>query len=122
VYSLWDKFDLEGALNLLNNLPVSNLYADWGIKSRIEKNKQIIYKEVNNQFCEERMIDLFLNAIRRQNEHKYDDAIARLYRLLEYIAQFLIAKHDLYHRIDNEFDTSRLDLTKIPAEFREKYK
>jgi len=123
VYSRWDKFLLSESMDLLNRLPVSDFYAEWGVKSKIEKNKQIIYKEVKNKFCEERMIDLFLNAKRRQNEYKYDDAIARLYRLLEYIAQFLIARRELYQtRNDNEIDTSRLNLDKIPTGFQEKYR
>lgn len=121
-YSYWDRFELKNAFNELNNLPNSEFYATWGIKSRIEKNKQVLYQEKENKFCPQRMIDPFENARRRGEEGKYDDAVARLYRLLEYIAQYFIAELELYQKKDNEFDTAKLNLEKLPKNIQDKFK
>jgi len=124
-YSAWDKFNLQKALEILNKKEISGnkLLAKWGIKKRIELNKQVLHKEVNNKFCLERMVDLFENAQRRAEiEKKYDDAVARLYRILEYIAQYLISKKNLYSRDNNgNVLTDSIDLGKLPEDLREKY-
>ena len=122
-YSLWDKFNLGESFSLLNTLSSNSLLADWGIKSRLEGSKEILYKERNMPFCEEKVADLLENARRRGDaEKKYDDAVARLYRLLEYIAQFEIDKHGLYRKNGKgDPDTEDLNIDKLPAELKNKY-
>lgn len=122
-YFLWDRFLLEKTLDVLKGLPDSSLCSEWGIKNKIRRHKEIVYKEVENKFCEERIADLFLNAKRRHEEGKYDDAVARLYRLLEYVAQFRIASNGFYQvkEENKEPDTSKLALNKIPGNLRGKY-
>lgn len=122
-YSSWDKFNLSQAFSLLDNLSDNSLMAKWGIKSRVGKNKEILFGEKEGLFCLERIADLLENARRRGDiEKKYDDACARLYRLIEYIAQFQINMRELY--IKNESgqpETDNLDIAKLPSELQEKY-
>ena len=123
VYSAWDKFDLKEAFSKMDELSDKELLAKWGIKARVEANKQFLYQEKNNIFCEERVVDLLENARRRgDSEKKYDDAVARLYRLIEYIAQFKIAQKGLYLQDKNgNFDTENLAIDKLPTNLKEKY-
>ncbi len=53
-----------------------------------------------------RLWDLWLNAQRRAEQCRYDDAVARLYRLLEWTAQWLLSTRGI--------DTSDLDPAQIP--------
>lgn len=122
-YSLWDKFDINNSFSLLNSLSTNSFLANWGIKSRVQKNKEVLYKEKDKPFCEERVVDLLENARRRGDiEKKYDDAVARLYRLIEYIAQFEIAKRGLYKQDEKGFpDAGNLNIDKLSLELRERY-
>jgi CRISPR-associated protein (TIGR02710 family) len=55
--------------------------------------------------------DLWLNALRRGERGRYDDAVARLYRLLEAVAQtHVLKRHGL--------ETGRIPPTKIPESMR----
>ncbi len=122
-YSLWDKFNIDESFSLLNTLSSNSLLADWGIKGRVKENKEILYKERDMPFCEEKVADLLENARRRGDvEKKYDDAVARLYRLLEYIAQFEIAKKGLYPLSgENDPDPEDLNIDRLPLGLKEKY-
>ncbi|MCX7926521.1 MAG: TIGR02710 family CRISPR-associated CARF protein [Candidatus Omnitrophica bacterium] len=121
-YSFWDCFNLEEAFHILDGLELQNNFLrEWGIKSKIEKNKEFLYKESKNKFCIERGIDLFENAQRRAMEYKFDDAVARLYRCLEYIAQLKIFERGLYSALGKEVDTENLDIDKLPSSLKDKY-
>lgn len=122
-YSLWDKFDLAEAFSIIDVLSKNQLLPHWEIKAKIKENKERLYKEKENLFCLERVVDLLENARRRgEIENKYDDAIARLYRCLEYIAQLKIAERDLYERNERGgSDTEALDIDKLPSELKNKY-
>jgi CRISPR-associated protein (TIGR02710 family) len=58
--------------------------------------------------------DLLSNARRRYRQHKYDDAVARLYRALEMVGQVAFEQR-------TGCSTSRVDEEKIPALLREEY-
>ncbi|MEY6433627.1 TIGR02710 family CRISPR-associated CARF protein [Thioalkalicoccus limnaeus] len=51
--------------------------------------------------------DLWLNAHRRAAQARYDDAVARLYRLIEWTAQWLLRTKGI--------DTSDLDASQVPS-------
>lgn len=55
-----------------------------------------------------RLMDLWLNALRRGAQGRYDDAVARGYRLLEWTAQWLL-------REDAGINTSDIPDDKVPA-------
>ena len=72
-------------------------------------------KEEIKEYHAHLLSDLINNAKRRIEEGKYDDAVARLYRVIEFIAQSkLFIKHDI--------NTSDVDILLLPNELREKYK
>ncbi|MBW1953416.1 MAG: TIGR02710 family CRISPR-associated protein [Deltaproteobacteria bacterium] len=59
------------------------------------------------------LLDLYNNACRRGLEGKFDDAVARLYRAAELLAQQLLSGPP-YH-----LNSSDLDLTRVPASLRD---
>lgn len=118
-YSFWEKFNQQNAFQILKDLTAESVYTkyllEWGIKGVIEKNKQILYQEKENNYSPERVIDLLENASRRAEEGKFDDAVARLYRLMEYLAQY-----QLFNKY-NQIKTECLEINKIPVELQLKY-
>ncbi len=122
-YLNWDLFNHKEASKILNEISKEeiNLLSNLGIKSKVEKHKELLYKLANEQFSVEKMLDLLKNAERRFIEGKYDDCVARLYRLIEYIIQFRIAEKELYIKKDNTYDTSKINLNSIPEDLRDKY-
>lgn len=87
-YSMWDKFDHKSALEILNGI---------GREFDIGENKKFLNLLNKAKWKEEFLIpDLINNARRRIEEGKYDDAVARLYRCIEMIAQYrLKSKYEL---------------------------
>ncbi|MEI6127034.1 MAG: TIGR02710 family CRISPR-associated CARF protein [Pseudomonadota bacterium] len=57
------------------------------------------------------LVDLYNNALRRFYEGKYDDALARLYRASEMLAQYILYR-------DFQIKTGDVDLAKVPEEKR----
>lgn len=55
-----------------------------------------------------RLWDLWFNALRRASQGRFDDAVARIYRLLEWTAQWILQTRC-------ELDTANIDPQKIPA-------
>ncbi|MEM2816428.1 MAG: TIGR02710 family CRISPR-associated CARF protein [Candidatus Bathyarchaeia archaeon] len=82
-YALWDKFKHIEAFEKLKNIKISDL----------NKNKQFL-GELASRIGQNRepepyfIADLLNNAQRRAEEGKHDDAVARLYRTMELIAQY----------------------------------
>lgn len=121
-YAAWDRFEIARAFEILKALGEKPLLHKWQIDKQIGLNKQALYQEKEKLFCQERTFDLMENAKRRgDEEHKYDDAVARLYRVCEYIGQFEIFKKELYKTTEGRSDTSDLDISRLPETLREKY-
>ena len=121
-YSCWDKFELNKAFEKLGSLEGNGLLAAWRVKSRVKKNKAALYKEKDNIFCEERIADLLENAERRGSENKFDDAVARLYRTVEYIAQYKVNERELYKKNEKgQPQTDDLDIGKLRKELQQRY-
>ena len=80
-YSLWDKFEHKKALELLRTFDNSLV--------NIEENKRTMFSMEKREYKDYRLLisDLMNNTRRRMEEGKYDDAVARLYRTIELIAQ-----------------------------------
>lgn len=118
-YGLWDRFDLKGAFSVLKEIREKDLPPQWDLVHIIKGNKEALYQETTEQFCPERAVDLLENARRRGDvEKKYDDAVARLYRLCEYIAQMELNKEGLYRSDKGKIDTSDVDIERLPSEIR----
>jgi CRISPR-associated protein (TIGR02710 family) len=111
-YLEWDRFNHKKAMEHLQTLTKNEL-AKLGID--ISKNKKFLGILINakEKFHLHHIIDLLGNAKRRSKEGKYDDAVARLYRLIELIGQYQLLKHGI--------DTSNVDIEKVPLELKEKY-
>jgi CRISPR-associated protein (TIGR02710 family) len=109
-YRLWDRFQHKKAFKILKKIKIEE----------INKNKQFLGQLVDkiekNQEPEAFLIaDLINNAARRaEEEKKYDDAVARLYRTIELIAQYrLKSKYGII--------TSQARLEQIPQELLKKW-
>lgn len=110
-YSSWDKFRHKEAFERLrgiNDDRISNNKGFLGILSNSE-----IYRTVYI------LVDLLNNANRRIEEGKYDDAVARLYRAIELIAQIKLLDYGLNDLSGTKF---RLDDLKEKGVETEKYK
>ncbi|WP_185806842.1 TIGR02710 family CRISPR-associated CARF protein [Bacillus sp. HMF5848] len=123
-YQDWDKFRHKQARESLRK-GLSKLtpyrFVEDSIDSflnKVEGNFEVL--ELNNSkktFEKSTFIlhDLIANAIRRgKQEQKYDDAVARLYRSIELIAQNqLLSKYEIY--------TGKCSAEQIPEAIREEY-
>lgn len=121
-YSCWDKFELKKAFEKLAGVTDNEFLPAWGIKSQVKKNKESLYQEKDNLFCKERIADLIENAKRRGREGKFDDAVARLYRAIEYIAQYKVNEKGLYKRNKKGVpQPDDLDINALPPGLKSKY-
>jgi len=101
-YSAWDKFDHQKAFELLRQVDLSLL----------DSNKAFLAKMLKDQSREPYYIsDLLNNAMRREQEGKYDDAVARLYRVIELIGQYKLKAYGIE-------DSGNVPREKIPASLR----
>lgn len=105
-YSAWDRFNHCAAFSALKSLK----------ETKFDGNKRFLGRLLNDNEKEPYLIaDLINNAKRRGNiERKFDDAVARLYRTVELMAQYRLRK-------EHEVDSSDLDAKSIPAFLREKW-
>ncbi|MBT6225736.1 MAG: TIGR02710 family CRISPR-associated protein, partial [Candidatus Scalindua sp.] len=102
-YDLWDKFKQKNALNKLHSC--RDILKTYSIHDKkieiligvIIKNIDFLEKLLSNECFLH--YDLISNAIRRAElEKKYDDAVARLYRAIEAMAQNrLKTAHNIYN-------------------------
>lgn len=109
-YALWDKFQHQQAFKILRKIKMPEL----------DRNKkflgQLVDRLLKNREPEPYLIaDLINNAERRGNEQqKYDDAVARLYRTIELIAQYKL-------KTQYAIDPSKAETSKIPKELLKKW-
>ncbi len=109
-YALWDEFQHQEAFKMLRKIDVPEL----------AQNKQFLGQLVNrltrNNEPEPYLIaDLINNAERRgEEQQKYDDAVARLYRTIELIAQYKLKK-------EYGINPSKAETSKIPEELLKKW-
>jgi hypothetical protein len=104
-FDAWDAFDHAAAFNLLKP-HAGALGIHWTALLALNgKGSRKGY---------ERVFDMILNAERSAARGRYDDAIARLYRTVELLAQL---------RLDQEYevDTSNVQVDKLPEALRPCY-
>lgn len=102
-FAAWDRFDHAEALRLLE-IYAAFVSGDLGMHLGVLKS---LVKESTKQEPL-RIFDLWRNAERRATQGRYDDAVARVYRLIEWSAQWLL-------RTMCEIDTSDIPPERIPA-------
>lgn len=124
-YALWDGFDYKGAWNKLQAakkaLEMATIFGGpSGLKSLVSALKEnILFLEKivmgRQEVKKEIFFDLLANARRRaEMEHKYDDAISRLYRGIEVYAQLMLAQRGI--------NTSDVKEDQLPDEIRHEFK
>ncbi len=85
-FAEWDNFNHAEALSILQSYAPS---LPDHLKHYIGNAKQLNGKSTEK--CDAaRMFDLYRNAERRAAQGRYDDAVARIYRLIEWSAQWLL--------------------------------
>ncbi len=105
-YMLWDRFNHEGAFERLEGMegvPAGNKEF-LGRLLRCRDSKEPYY-----------IADLLNNAERRAEEGKYDDAVARLYRTAEMVAQYRL-------RGRYGIDTGDVDVSLLGEKAAERYR
>lgn len=118
-YGAWDAFDhisAHEAFSKVDDMLLEGLAA----ASRIQKNRTWVGRIVSKlksddpmkRLCVELLVDLWANALRRLEERRFVDAVARFYRLTELVAQFR-----LWEKF--KINTSNVDLDKVPECMRE---
>lgn len=103
-FAAWDRFDHDEALRLLDmyaNVISDQLGVHLGALKALTAVKSTGQEPM-------KLFDLWRNAERRATQGRYDDAVARLYRLLEWTAQWLL-------RTRCGINTSDIPPEKIPS-------
>ena len=121
-YERWDKFDHAAAHDYFQAIP-NSVKQDFALGKNEGFVAQIAKKVEKKQHAiailPEHIIDLFANAARRGEEGKYDDAVARLYRATEMIAQYRL--HEGVNLSSKGIQTSNVDPALLPEALRPKY-
>ena len=120
----WDCFDHTEAWRLLSHYKkymVDNIkFLEAVIWSRREIDSNFKEKPIEGLSNTpkghgyEIIEDILLNSERRALQGRYDDAVGRLYRALELLAQVRL-------KLEYGIKTGDVDIKKIPREYREKY-
>lgn len=120
-YHAWDAFDHITAQKAFEAVDKTVMRQWSSAEKQIANNKGWVNKlarnlqsqDLNERLCKELLVDLWANALRRIEEKRFVDAVARLYRLCELIAQFRLWR--CYG-----IDTSDVDMSKVPKSVRKK--
>lgn len=111
----WERFDWNGAAHDLSGverwLPAAE--APWGKRLAQQREFLHVCASQDDEWPAERVVDLAANAQRRIDQGQYDDAVARCYRAIEYLAQWRLAKS---HGIAN---TGKVPVKQLPAPLRD---
>lgn len=111
-YGAWDRFDYgraSGELRKLRESAVPELNPFRPEQSVLER---LVELKPANGLSADRLADLFNNAGRRLEEGRCDDALARLYRLTEMLAQWILQRQ-------YGIDTANVDSAKVPIPIKE---
>ncbi|MCS3918743.1 TIGR02710 family CRISPR-associated CARF protein [Fervidibacter sacchari] len=119
-YQAWDAFDHITAQKAFEEIDRQTMER-WSPDGQIARNKgwvnklarKLMAQNPTERLCKELLVDLWANALRRLKEGRFIDAVARLYRLTELVAQFR-----LWHQYG--IDTSDVDISKVPENVRER--
>ncbi len=116
IFDEWDRFNHKDAWNKLQSgLESGEKHAVWFEKDGPQYLTGLQeLAESRNSPSYELLEDLWLNAKRRASLGLHDDAIARLYRLMEACVQTRL-------KIDHGIDTANVRLKDLPPDLRRKH-
>ena len=116
-YYAWDNMDFEDAYEHLRKVNL-NQVEFMEVKNDIKFNLKALGNIINSKSVNLKncyiLASLINNSIRRSEEFKYDDAIARLYRSFELIAQIELTKYNIK---SSDIDVSVLKQNNVSDEF-----
>jgi len=116
----WDRFDHQTALDFLQRQMKRPEIQPLGVfLRRVLSSRSTIDETFNSPDGSkghgyEIVQDLLLNAQRRAHQQRYDDAIGRLYRALELLAQIRLLT-------GYEIKTGNVEIEKLPSALQAKY-
>jgi CRISPR-associated protein (TIGR02710 family) len=122
-YAAWDRFDHDGARQkfddaLKNRNDLYSIFPNDGhaLAKRLEAHRERVARlAAQSEQSIDWIADLVGNAYRRAAEHRFDDAVARLYRVFEALAQVrLCAEHGIA-------DTKKVSLEQLPEALRSEW-
>ena len=97
-YLAWDHMDFEAAYGHMKNVD-RNLMGFAEIRTELEQNLKALGIIMNSKSANLKncyiLASLINNSIRKAEEYNYDDAIARLYRAFELIAQIRLTTYNI---------------------------
>ena len=127
-YREWDRFDHKAAIGRLSQGERSlRTYTEISGEKDLHRFLDGVQRNVNflkrlqqeskqfNVVCRAMVDDLVANAERRAKEGKYDDAVARLYRVTEMVAQVRFLEMPLKCETDN------VPAERVPEPLREEF-
>ncbi|WP_458404007.1 TIGR02710 family CRISPR-associated CARF protein [Methanobrevibacter sp.] len=118
-YYRWDNMDFENAYKYLSKVDISH-FEFIEIREKLKKNKKALGTIVNSRSENLKncyiLASLINNSIRKSEEYKYDDAIARLYRSFELVGQIRLASYGID---SSDIDVSLLRDKNVSEEFIE---
>ncbi len=103
--ALWDDFDHKGALDRVGPF-ASEVARRW---PRLMPALRMLTQTDRPQNEPARLFDLWRNAERRAHQGRFDDAVARVYRLIEWVAQWQL-------RTRLNLDTADFPHDRLPAD------
>ena len=116
-YYSWDNMDFELAYDYMRNVDLNGFELSE-IKDHLKINLKALgaivrspHENLKNCYI---LASLINNSIRRAEEYKYDDAIARLYRAFELIAQIRL---NSYRVNSSDIDVDLLKENNVSPEF-----
>ena len=117
-FEAWDQFRHEDGWNLLESYMEDNILKHYGlylkrvIQSRADIDCDFTTTHGIAGHGFEIVEDLVMNAERRAFQQRYDDAVGRLYRAIELLAQIYLYRH--YNIRTGDIDISRLPIRLQP--------
>ena len=103
-FAHWDDFDHASAFNLIEAYETRIAQSYPGMLGSL----RLLVGECDTRHEPARLFDLWLNAERRAAQGRFDDAVARVYRLIEWTAQWQL-------RSKLDADTANFPAELLPA-------
>lgn len=111
-YARWDNFHYRACLEQMTDTAHgSPLLKPLLITQEMCSKLSALADELEkNEYSPLVFAEMYNNAVRRRLEGKLDDAVARIYRALEMLAQWVLKRY--------EINTNDLDTRKVPPRYR----
>jgi CRISPR-associated protein (TIGR02710 family) len=112
-YAAWDRFEYDGACAAFEKLARTDIEtAPWA--SQLKLNMQAVHMERKDCYALHRLADLFNNATRRAAQGAWDDAVARLYRAVEFGVQIVLHQ-------ECQIETKKVTFAELPPAMQAEY-